>query len=259
MWIACKAGVMTRSLEVTIPTAALLQAWEHGCEASPGARGLILLATARPELALPTLAEWPVGQRDAALLGLFERLFGSEFAAQAECPRCGTELEMNFPVSTIRADVPAPPSNRFVLDHAGHRITYRLPTAGDLAALGDAAAFDAGSVARGHWLVRQCLIEIDGDEVSGEVLEAISAAIATTSAAVDPLAEVELQLECPACALAWQSPFDVVSFLWSELDAWARGMLREIHILASHYGWGEAEIVALSPQRRRHYRELIGQ
>ena len=68
-----------------------------------------------------------------------------------------------------------------------------------------------------------------------------------------------MQLDCPACALIWQSPFDVVSFLWSELDAWARRMLREIHILASHYGWSEAEIVALSPQRRRHYRELIGQ
>jgi hypothetical protein len=239
----------------TIPPAALLQAWERGCDASPGARGLILLAIARPDVALSELADWPVGQRDAALLGLFERLFGAELAAQAECPRCGAELEMNVPVSTIRVEAPVPAANAFVLDHAGHRVTYRLPTAGNLAALGDVAIDDT----RSDWLARQCLVETDGGEVSGDVLQALKAAIAATSAAVDPLAEVELQLDCPACALIWQSPFDVVSFLWTELDAWARRMLREIHILASHYGWNEAEIVALSPQRRRHYRELIGQ
>ena len=245
--------------QVTIPPAALLQAWERGCDASPGARGLILLAIARPDVALSELADWPVGQRDAALLGLFERLFGDELAAQAECPRCGGELEMNVPVSIIRVEAPLLAKNAFVLDHAGHRVIYRLPTAGDLAALGDAALDDADTNTRSDWLARQCLVETDDGEVSGDVLQALKGAIATTSAAVDPLAEVELQLDCPACALIWQSPFDVVSFLWSELDAWARRMLREIHILASHYGWSEAEIVALSPQRRRHYRELIGQ
>lgn len=250
---------MARTPEVIIPTAALLQAWERGCDASPGARGLILLTIARPDVALSALAEWPVGQRDAALIGLFERLFGSELAAQAECPRCGTALEMNFPVSAIRADVPGPATNRFVLDHEGQCITYRLPTAGDLAALSDVADDDADAATRSNWLVRRCLIETNDDAVTGEVLQALSAAIATTSASVDPLADVEFQLDCPACALAWQSPFDVVSFLWSELDAWARRMLREIHVLASHYGWSETDIIALTPQRRRHYRELIGQ
>ena len=36
--------------KVIIPTAALLQAWERGCDASPGARGLILLTIARPDV-----------------------------------------------------------------------------------------------------------------------------------------------------------------------------------------------------------------
>ena len=67
---------------LTIPTAALLQAWERGHDASPGERGLILLRTAYPEV--PAVADWPVGQRDAALLDLFERLYGARLAAQAE-------------------------------------------------------------------------------------------------------------------------------------------------------------------------------
>ena len=109
--------------QITIPPAVLLQAWERGCDASPGARGLILLAIARPDVALSELADWPVGQRDAALLGLFERLFGGRLAAQAECPHCSAALQMDIPVAAVSAPVPELTSNRFVLEHAGYRLT----------------------------------------------------------------------------------------------------------------------------------------
>jgi hypothetical protein len=265
---------------LTIPTAALLQAWERGHDASPGQRGLILLALAHPDVPLAVLASWPVGQRDAALLGLFERLFGGRLAAQAECPHCRAALEMDIPVATISAPVPRLTSNRFTLAHAGYRLTYRLPTAGDLAALADPARA-SGDEGTSSWLLRQCVLHVtasddagpqDGDgsepdepagfsspqDIPGEVMGALEASIASTASSLDPLAEIELKLDCPECALSWQSPFDIVSFLWSELDAWAKRMLREIHILASHYGWSEADIIALSPQRRLHYRGLIG-
>jgi hypothetical protein len=64
-------------------------------------------------------------------------------------------------------------------------------------------------------------------------------------------------LTCPQCAHQWQAPLDIVSFLWSEVHAWAIRLLREIHELASAYGWSEAEILALSPWRRRAYLELV--
>jgi hypothetical protein len=267
---------------LTIPTAALLQAWERGHDASPGQRGLILLALAEPDVPVAVLESWPVGQRDAALLGLFAYLYGGRLAAQAECPRCSAALEMDIPVATIAVPASGLTSNRFVLEHGGYRLTYRLPTTGDLAALAGPAAAprdDAG----GKWLLRRCLLGVSGpddvgsrrgegsepheadaaglastQEIPGEVMGALEASIASTAASLDPLAEIELRLDCPECAFSWQSPFDIVSFLWSELDAWAKRMLREIHILASHYGWSEADIIALSPQRRLHYRELIG-
>ena len=77
-------------------------------------------------------------------------------------------------------------------------------------------------------------------------------------AAADPQADVELALSCPACGHAWPAAFDIASFLWTEVDAWARVLLHEIHALASAYGWREADILALSPRRRRAYLELIG-
>jgi hypothetical protein len=266
---------------LTIPTAALLQAWERGHDASPGARGLILLALAHPDIPVAVLGSWPVGQRDAALLSLFERLFGSRLAAQAECPRCNAALELDFPVAMIAASAPKPRSNRFILEHAGYRLTYRLPTAGDLAALADPTRVSGDDETKSRWLLRQCVLRVneqdqsppqDDDEpdsamaadaasaadIPDEVMGALEASIASTATSVDPLSEIELKLACPECAFSWQSPFDIVSFLWSELDGWAKQMLREIHILASNYGWSEADIVALSPQRRQHYRGLIG-
>jgi hypothetical protein len=267
---------------LTIPTAALLQAWERGHDASPGERGLILLAAAHPEVPAAALHGWSVGQRDAALLVLFEQLFGSRLAAQAECPRCSAALEMDFPVLTISAPAVKPTSNRFVLEYAGYRLTYRLPTAGDLAALGDGGVVSGSANTGSKWLLRQCVLQVserdqaaprdDGgmqqnpatagalsvNDLPGEVMDALEGAIASTATTVDPLAEVELTLDCPECGFSWQSPFDIVSFLWSELDLWAKQMLSEIHILASNYGWSEADIVALSAQRRQHYRGLIG-
>jgi hypothetical protein len=268
---------------LTTPTAALLQAWERGHDASPGQRGLILLALAHPDVPVAVLGSWPVGQRDAALLGLFEHLFGGRLAAQAECPRCSAALEMNIPVATIAAPAPELTSNRFVLEHAGYRVTYRLPTTGDLAALADPALVASDEDSRCRWLLRQCVLRVaEGDDsgpqdsdaseqhgpepaghsstqdIPGPVMGALEASIASTASSLDPLAEIELKLDCPECAFSWRSPFDILSFLWSELDAWAKRMLREIHILASHYGWSEADIIALSPQRRLHYRGLIG-
>jgi hypothetical protein len=74
----------------------------------------------------------------------------------------------------------------------------------------------------------------------------------------DPQADIRLSLICPQCAHGWQSPLDIVTFLWSELHAWAIRMLREVHALASAYGWHEVEILTMTPRRRAAYLDLIG-
>jgi hypothetical protein len=73
----------------------------------------------------------------------------------------------------------------------------------------------------------------------------------------DPQADVRLALTCPACRHQWRSIFDIVTFFWIELDVWARRTLRDVHALARAYGWREADILALSPQRRQCYLEMI--
>jgi hypothetical protein len=75
----------------------------------------------------------------------------------------------------------------------------------------------------------------------------------------DPQAEVQLALACPACRHQWQVSFDIVSYFWSEINARSQRLLWEVHALASAYGWREADILAISPQRRQFYLEMVGQ
>jgi hypothetical protein len=66
-----------------------------------------------------------------------------------------------------------------------------------------------------------------------------------------------LDLICPACEHRWLVAFDILAYLWSEIDDWAQRMLHEIHILATAYGWPEATVLALTSWRRQYYLNLI--
>jgi hypothetical protein len=88
------------------------------------------------------------------------------------------------------------------------------------------------------------------DSVLGTVIERIAEA---------DQAEVRIGLTCPECEHQWNEVFDIVSFFWTEIDAWARQLLREVHVLASVYGWSEREILALSPTRRQIYLAMAEQ
>ena len=267
----------------TTSTAALLDAWEHGRDASPGERGVILLGVAHPEAPLSALSDWPVGRRDAALLAFSERLFGPRLPAQAHCPRCAALLELEVDVARLAAAVPRELADPFVFRSGGFRVTYRLPNAGDLAALGRRTTDRDDAAPTNRWLLDRCIVAVEHGEatddaepdaqaasslavaapqpirIPAEIAAALESELTETIAAADPLAEIALELACPDCAAAWSAPFDIVRFLWSEVEAWAARILDEVHILASHYGWSEADILALSPQRRQNYRDLIGQ
>ena len=45
--------------------------------------------------------------------------------------------------------------------------------------------------------------------------------------------------------------------LWAEISARAQHLLREVHLLASAYGWSEQQILELSPTRRASYLRMV--
>ena len=235
----------------------VLQAWEECREASPGERGLILLRIAAPALSAADCAALSVGRRDSLLLDLFRRLFGDTAPALVTCPGCRDELEFDVPLTGIAVTPPTDLPDHYTLRCDGREIAYRLPCAGDLAALGAEAGREVLDAAV-RSLVQRCVLAMPADLAWGHDLAgALEAAIAARVAEHDPQAAVTLDFDCPTCGAHWSMPFDIVEFLWRRLDVFASALLRDVHVLASNYGWSEGEIAALSP-RRRHYIELIG-
>ena len=77
-------------------------------------------------------------------------------------------------------------------------------------------------------------------------------------ALADPLAETRLTLSCPECSAEWEETLDLTAFAWAEVESRARRLLLEVHLLASAYGWGEADVLAVSERRRAFYLEAAG-
>ena len=73
----------------------------------------------------------------------------------------------------------------------------------------------------------------------------------------DPQATTISNVTCPVCSHKWQITFDIVSYFWTEIEVWAKRMLRDIHVIASAYGWSEREILQLTPRRRQYYLQMI--
>ena len=76
---------------------------------------------------------------------------------------------------------------------------------------------------------------------------------------MDPQGDILLDISCISCGHSWKIVFDIVTFFWTEIDAWAHRILREVHDLAKAYGWREADILAMSPWRRQIYLEMVGE
>ena len=75
-------------------------------------------------------------------------------------------------------------------------------------------------------------------------------------AEADPLAEVLVDVACPACGTAFVADLDVGGFVWAELRARRSGCCARSTSLARAYGWTEAEVLALDDARRAAYLEL---
>jgi hypothetical protein len=238
-----------------LSAAVLLDVWERGQPLPPARQAILLLAAACPEEAPEDLLRLPVGRRDDRLLTLRALTFGETLAGSVRCPHCGELLEFAMPADAVRSAAPdTAPDESVVVEEGDYRVRLRLPTTDDLLVL---LASDA---ATGEDLLRRCLVDARLADVSVEPEQlplSLVAASAEALEAADPQAHVTLALACAACAHRWVSPFDIVSFFWTEIDRWAQRTLRDVHSLASAYGWGESDILALSAWRRASYLSLI--
>lgn len=240
----------------TLTTAELLEIWDRGLNTGPVRRALLLLEAACPETTLAKLENLNIGQRNALLLELRALTFGTHLEMRTNCPGCAEPLELECAVAELIADIPTDIPDVLELEHSGHCIRYRLPNSIDLEAI---AGCTDNAVARDRLLARCMLPTVaDQDDVSSTQLPSdVYDVLVAQMEQADPQADMRLALVCPACKLAWQASFDIVTFFWDEIQSWALRTLRDVHTLALSYGWRETDILALSSRRRQMYLELI--
>jgi len=231
----------------------LILAWEESARLSPAQRSLLILQRFAPNQE-GSAAELAVGERDRRLLLLRKDWFGDDVEGITQCPQCQTKVEIEFSISSLPAPERVLTSRMTCIDD--YQVQWRLPSAGDLAELADQG--DANRVRDG--LLQRCLIEVKRGEARVDSLdcpEDIIQKIGEEMAAVDPLADSRFDLRCPVCQFHWLASFDIGSFLWREIDTWARKLLLEVHALAISYGWSEQSILAMSAVRRKQYLEML--
>lgn len=232
----------------------LLCVWERGLGQTATVRGLLLMSAVAPGIDADSLANLSIGRRDGRLLNLREALFGPEVHCLTDCTSCGERIEIGFHIDDIR--VPQSESGcSCLIETEGYEVRFRLPDSNDLLALENEQ-----QLLPERQLLARCIVDAhtkEGEVAALDLPTRVLSALSQRMSELDPQAEVLLEVSCPVCSTAFAAPFDIVSHLWAELDAWAHSTLQTVHALALNYGWSETEILRMSVGRRRAYLELI--
>jgi hypothetical protein len=226
----------------------------------PVQQALLLLAAALPDLSPTVLAELSVGRRDAYLLTLRDQLFGPQLASVIHCPVCNQKLEFTCYISDIRAQANTESKDQFTWREDEYEVHYRLPNSLDISALASQVDTTDEVVDIQQQLFDRCMLSIthNGEEIStNQLASSVAEKIVHQMAQKDPQADVQLALSCVACEHHWSATFDIITFLWAEINAWAIRTLNEVHQLARAYSWREADILGMSAWRRRFYLNLV--
>ena len=240
-----------------LPEDSLIAVWERCCLLHPIDQALTLLAAACPELSFQELTRLTIGERDALLLQLRNGIIGPRLDGRSCCPACKEQVEFHIESFTIlanRQDEEIP--RQVCVDCGDLSIRARLPDSNDLAALVPCRDMESATEA----LLVRCIEpayrgdeRVDLDDLPEEVLSQL----AEKMSAADPLSDIALTMTCPACKQIWEENLDILSFFWAELTDRVHGLLHQIHTLAMAYGWRESDILALNPQRRQYYINLV--
>lgn len=237
--------------------AMLLGVWETARGQSPVERALTILSAGEPTAARQELAALSLGDRNARLLELYRQSFGPRLHGFARCPSCGASMEVDVDAERLAASsTPATPGTEQVLTSNGYTLRFRLPDSRALASAACACDIDEAR----RILVGTCVTEVQQDDARrspDQLPHNVVADLASQMALLDPHADLRLELSCPECPHQWELALDPADYLWTELSARARRLLREVDALARAYGWSEPEILALSAARREAYLELV--
>ncbi|MET0461934.1 MAG: hypothetical protein ABW007_02225 [Chitinophagaceae bacterium] len=237
-------------------SAELLDIWERFNRSNPVQKALSLLKVACSDGDPADPALLNIGERDLRLLQLREWMFGSSMVNIASCPACRERLEWTTPIAALRYLPPPRADSPLSFTYSNYAIFFRLPNTYDLAQIERLHHPERAT----KKILAACITAASRDGGVCEVAdlpEDVFHLLDERMAEEDPQANIQMNLHCPHCSHEWQSRFDIVSYLWTEIDHWAKSMLLDIATLASAFGWSERDILSMSAHRRQLYLQII--
>jgi len=239
-------------------TMELLDLWQAGSRQPLIEKTLRLIGAACDSPSVSEMARLSIGERDLRLLQLREWIFGPQLHNIAYCPHCSELTEWDARLDDLRLQAARPEGSGPVFDCSieGYQLQFRLPNSEDLYA----RLPDGGTSADPKQLLSGCILSLQQNEracLPEELPDTVFDSLARHIEKEDPQADIRIEVQCPACAHSWELVFDIIPYLWAEIDAWARRTLEEVYLLARHFSWSEQEILTMSPQRRQLYIHLL--
>jgi hypothetical protein len=234
----------------------VLDAWDRAQDLHAVDAALAILEIACADEPRDELASLSVGERDRRLLECRALTFGPEIELYAECIECGQRLEAVLDVRDLIRTSAVAVSQRLEID--GIEIRMRAPNSLDLADAVQHADGDPHLAARR--IAERCISEArrGAETLEPEVLsDAVVRAVGERAAALDPMADIEILIACPQCSYGQAIALDIATLLREEIDAHARRLAREVHLLASAYGWSAETILAMSANRRALFLGMV--
>ncbi len=238
-----------------LTTIELFSVWEQTLDQPVLVKTLRLLKTASDgDVNVATL---PIGERDARLFRIRDRLFGHRMYQTATCPACSEKIEWETRSEDMLVKDTPSLSGAIEFNKDGYEIQFRLVNSADIMNLvNNKIPLERSK----KYLLHSCLLQIKRSDriIDKEKLPAeIADALENEMSKQDPLADIQLNLACPACAHQWQAGFDIMQFFWTEINSWAQRLMQEVFLLARSFSWSEKDILAMSPRRRQLYLQMI--
>jgi hypothetical protein len=200
-----------------------------------------------------------IGDREALLLHLRRLTLGETISCMLACPvtECAQnlDLELNVEELLVRpyANVSDEYEARLEAGEGAYRVRFRLPNGGDQEA---AASLSADAAECAALILQRCVRQVM-KEATQEKVAVIPAGVADALGKrmleLDSQAEIVLQLTCPDCGNQFSALQDTATSFYGEVTFKPQDLYREVHLLALHYKWSQAEILSLSRRRRGLY------
>ncbi|NOK18742.1 hypothetical protein [Corallococcus carmarthensis] len=199
------------------------------------------------------------GDRHHLALHLRARMYGDRMTLVARCPvpRCEAMADVDVRLSALSPERPVDAPEVLSVALPEGRAEVREPTGEDDALLAEAQGTRAERAA----LLWSRLVVVDGQALSPSAWLALPTrsrhAVALTLAEGSSAPDLGLLARCPKCSAWLELELDPFALLARELRGGAARLETEVHVLAFHYHWSEADILALPRARRWRYLELL--